>query len=634
MGDTENFYYGSKFGFDPTYGIAENYGDSFLGLDYRPATGQLGVNTDPFTANQLAKVSDKISTGAKTIEVQGIALGGQRAEMGLMDKIPKQHWKEIERLKKLAGVDLTFHGPLFEPTGAKQGWKEEDRQNVERKMISAVRRSHALDPQGNLVVTFHASVGIPQPERITFNDAGEKEIMEFWVVDESGTRQAEGMQFRNVAPQFNYFKNQKLTPTEMIEKENKESWFEQLQRINFNVHQGSQVIENEIRRLGEGSTDEEKAKIEAEKEALLNQYKAFMKGDDQYIKEIDDVQKPEIMRRMNALAHGDIYLRQVYGEFQNIFNRAWKAAESNKMEENLERLKKFRDQLVPKLKDLEDDPSKVTELSKELIEGVNVLRQLTPPETIKPMRDWAIEQASTTFANVALDAYKKFEDHAPIISIENPPAGDGLSTADDIEAVVKKAREKFAQEAVDTLNLSKSEAEKHAEKLLGVTWDVGHINMIRGQGYEEKDVVEQTKQIAKYVKHVHLSDNFGIDHTELPMGMGNVPTKKMLDLIHQWNKKVKMIAETGDWYSAQGGLGQKSTPLRQTVNAFGSSVYGNGLGPYWNQVGAIVPGYFSGQGNINPDIHHSLYGSGFSNLPVELGGQMAGKSRVSGAPIE
>jgi len=37
---------------------------------------------------------------------------------------------------------------------------------------------------------------------------------------------------------------------------------------------------------------------------------------------------------------------------------------------------------------------------------------------------------------------------------------------------------------------------------------------------------------------------------------------------------------------------------------------------------------------MNPDIHHSIYGSGFSNLPVELGGQMQGRSRMSGNPME
>ncbi len=55
--------------------------------------------------------------------------------------------------------------------------------------------------------------------------------------------------------------------------------------------------------------------------------------------------------------------------------------------------------------------------------------------------------------------------------------------------------------------------------------------------------------------------------------------------------------------------------------------------PYWNQNAWTTGGYFAGYGN-NPDIHHSIYGSGFSNLPVELGGQTGGRSRVSGAPIE
>ena len=43
---------------------------------------------------------------------------------------------------------------------------------------------------------------------------------------------------------------------------------------------------------------------------------------------------------------------------------------------------------------------------------------------------------------------------------------------------------------------------KQAEKLIGVTWDVGHINMIRRLGYGKKDVVKETKKIAPYVKHI------------------------------------------------------------------------------------------------------------------------------------
>ena len=154
--------------------------------------------------------------------------------------------------------------------------------------------------------------------------------------------------------------------------------------------------------------------------------------------------------------------------------------------------------------------------------------------------------------------------------------------------------------------------------------------MIRKFGYEAKDVVKETKIIAPYVKHVHLSDNFGLEHTELPMGMGNVPTKKMMGLIDKYNKQAKKIVETGGpWYQ----FFQRS-PLRDTFEAFGTPVFGDTTGPYWNQISSTTGGYGVGFGNILPDVNFQTYGAGFSNLPPELGGQMGGRSRMSGAPIE
>ena len=56
------------------------------------------------------------------IEVKGL-------QMSSLDNSTKQHFKEIERLKKLVGADLTFHGPLVEPTGIGQGgWDPSQRE--------------------------------------------------------------------------------------------------------------------------------------------------------------------------------------------------------------------------------------------------------------------------------------------------------------------------------------------------------------------------------------------------------------------------------------------------------------------------------------------------------------------------
>ena len=131
------------------------------------------------------------------------------------------------------------------------------------------------------------------------------------------------------------------------------------------------------------------------------------------------------------------------------------------------------------------------------------------------------------------------------------------------------------------------------------------------------------------VKHMHLSDNFGMEHTELPMGMGNVPTKKMTEAITKYNDKVKKIIETGQWYQHF-----KISPFAKSLSAFGSPIYSMQMAPSWNQAYASSGGYFAGYGQMLPEQHFNIYGAGFSNLPPELGGQMGGRNRLGGAPME
>lgn len=619
MASTEYFYEGSNYGFDPVYGISETYGESFLKTDRYP-TSDFGFAVDPMTSNQLQKVSDKISTGAKTVEVQGLGLMGGGGPMKHMDSIPKQQFKEINRLKQLTGVDLTFHGPLVEATGfqGRQGWNESDRLAVERQTTSAIERAHEMDPNGNLVVTFHASNGLPDPETRMIDDKGNEILKDFWVVDEySG-------QFENIAPKLSHLKEEVKAkdPKSFLERQNKETWYNQLESINFNIRRGSEPIE-ELKEMEKGK-------------AFLKLFgKLGTPEAEKIIKELESAgyERDFIERNVDSVLFGDLELRHAYQQFQGIYDRAYAAANKTGNKEDIEKLNKFREEIKSKFEDIEN-PENVDLLSQELKKGIKVLREISTPQIFIPMRNWAIDKAGETFAHTALYGYDKFKNNAPIISIENPPAGSGLSTGKDLRSLVESARKKFADEAVKKFKMSESQARKQAEKLIGVTWDVGHINMLRGRGYDEKHLLEETKKVGKIIKHVHLSDNFGLEHTELPMGMGNVPTKKMLDLIHGYNKQVKKIVETGDWFSRQGGLAQTQTPVTQTLGAFGSPLYSMKMAPYWNQAVGVATGYYTGQGPINPPVHHSIYGAGFTTLPVELGGQMAGQSRVSGAPIE
>ena len=611
MTSYENFYGGADYGLEgPTTPYANVSG-------YGSKASDFGIPTDPRTANQLDATSKKVSTGAKTIEVSGIT-------PQIFESMPEHHLKEVNRLKKLTGVDLTFHGPLIEPTGiTRSGWEDTQRQHVERQMFSAVERAQKMDPDGNIIVTFHSSHGLPNTEVRTINEkTGEEEITQIFLVDKSTGR------FAPIGPpQKDYFGGKPVDLYEQVKKQNKESWFNQLQNISFHAHNGEVSVKQALSPISDKLSDEKNKKI------LLDFYKTYTEKPEK-AKEMLKQLGPEyswVADVPKNLSNGDIYLRDAYQKLQGLFNAAYDNALQNNNEDAKNKLDKFQQSIAPKLSYIEN-PEKIEEFAETITEGVNVLRTINPPETLTPLKDFAIDKASDTFSNLAFNAYKKFKDKSPIISIENPPAGSegsGLSRADEMRALIESSQKKFIEKAQDKLGLSESEAKKQAEKLIGVTWDVGHINMIRKFGYDEKQLLKETEKIAPFIKHVHLSDNFGMDHTELPMGMGNVPTKQHLEILEKYNKQLKKIAETGSWFSA--GLGQ-FTPLRETFEAFGAPIYAGGAS--WSEVSSASGGYFAGIGPTNPDYHHSLYGAGFSNLPVELGGQMRGRSRVGGAPME
>jgi len=207
---------------------------------------------------------------------------------------------------------------------------------------------------------------------------------------------------------------------------------------------------------------------------------------------------------------------------------------------------------------------------------------------------------------------------------------------EDLKNVVEKSREQFVKRAMESssqggLGLSKSSAEAAAKKVIGVTWDVGHINQLKKYGFTDKDLEKETEKVAPYLKHVHLSDNFGMENTELPMGSGNVPLKQMMKKLGKKGEEAKKIVEAGNWWQHF-----KTSPMMQSYEAMGSPIYSMKMAPYWNQAPALEANYFSGYGPTLPQINYETFGGGFSQLPVELGGQRqtAGGSRMSGRPME
>src|SRR3989344_1222877 len=342
----------------------------------------------------------------------------------------------------------------------------------------------------------------------------------------------------------------------------------------------------------------------------------------------EDLKRPENREALMKMQRADLFLDNIETSFRTIYEQAAKYGNS----ETKEVLKKISDEWIEKTNLMkqkrQENPFEIPIMRSNLIDkSLDMIRQLehSPPQIYKPVEEFAKEKASETLSNVALDSYKKFGNKSPIISIENPPYGSAMSSGQDLKNLIEETRNKFVNKLVSQ-GKSEGEARDAAEKLIGATWDTSHINMIRKQGFDPERIIEETKKIAPFVKHVHFNDNFGSTHTDLPPGMGNIPMSEVMKELEKAKFKGKKIFEGGNFFQ-----NFQTSPFPYTLETAGSPVYTGG--PYWNQLG--IPGaYYMGQGQINPQMHHSIYGAGFTSLPIELGGAMPGpdKGRFAQSP--
>ena len=566
--------------------LKPSYGDVFTG--YRINAGSLGLTTDPRSANVLQEASSKLATGVKQIEISAV-------QPDVFESIPKQQLKELNRLSKLTGVDISVHAPIIEASGlTKDGFTELNRKSAERQMSSAVEKSHEINPNGNIPVTFHSSAMLPGQ----ISEKGKK-VEETLVIN----KETGGIS-RIPLKEIKHFPGEeKVSVKRELTKINEDSWLQGISHLSYNSQRADELIEA----YGPTAIASEDQKKQG--------------------REITSKQKTAI----HAFNVANSFLNDAYREFKGLYETAYSNAATEQDAEIVSQMGKMIAQKVEKINQAKDSPESVL-LKQEIIEeGIETLNKLNAPQIFEQLNDFAKEKTIQTFANVAFDSYNKFKDKAPIISIENPPIGGAFATGEELKDVVEKAREKFVEKAVKE-GLSKSQAKKAAEKVLGVTWDVGHINMLRKYGYKSEDIVKETEKIAPLVKHIHLSDNFGFEHTELPMGMGNVPIKEIMQKLGKEGFDAKKIIEAGNWWQHF-----KTPPVKATLEAVGSPIYSMDMAPYWNQSQGLQQGYMGGlEGQWLPQINYETFGGGFSQLPTELGGQRAGAQggRMSGRPME
>lgn len=626
----ENVYQGGYDSFKPTYG------DVFTG--YRVAASELGMTTNPMTANQIQELNTSLNQGVIPIEVGTISPDH-------FDQIPKQHFEEMRRMAQLTGAKISLHAPIqgMEPSGiSEQGWSESARQQTERRLTDVMMKASELDKNGNMPVTIHASntagseyymtpegkkigklvvvnVESGKPEQVLEEETSyyphkmHTDKLKSNITQEDINKVQRGeMNRTELFEPISLSKGETKSPEKRLEILNNSKWDQEITQLIFNKERGDEILQKnfvQIQHVMQGIND---GSIDRNHLSATQQ------------------------QALQHLENAETYLKDNQMNVAGLFNKAYKYGTDDSRKKLLKISESFQ-------KSLENDPS----LPGQSRAVHHLLLELGKPEVTPdmfvPIDKFVLEKSAKTFANVAFNSYDKFKEKAPIVSIENMYPGMGPSMKKEgegglpgMEELIVKSREQFVERAMKSKSeggagLGENEAKKQAERMIGMTFDVGHLNIAKKHGFKDEDLRKEAQAIAKYVKHVHLTDNFGYSDSHLPPGMGNVPIKELLGEMEKAGFSGRKILETGGWFEHF-----KTSPYALSLQAMGSPIYAMDMAPYWNQTLGLQQGYSEGFGTMLPSTHYQTFGAGFSQLPTELGGQVAGGqgSRMSGQGME
>jgi len=588
--------------------LSPSYGETFVG--YHIPASQIGAPIKPDTANAIQQVNMLLNQGVVPVEVGVLS-------PEVFDQIPKQHFKEIRRMSQLSGGKLSVHAPIIEPSGfTDQGWDESNRELAEKQLIEVVEKSAELDPKGKMPITIHCS-GIPGAEHIMTKD-GKKEQKLIVVNQETG-------QLAPIKEEEKFYpgdlknlnKGRIDNPREDLRALNGTEWKNSLSNIAFYKKEADEVLKDALVPLAPILKDFEKGKIPTEL-------------------------TPEQMQAYNRIQKTDLFLQNAMQSFNGIFNKAVKYTKDPNSRKVLENINKdwlklnkwFEEKQKGDEKDYQELMLSYPIRKAQLLDkSLREIQQISTPEIYVPIEDFAIKHSAKTFGNVAFKSFDKLKEKAPQICIENMFPGMAFSSGEEMDRLIKESRKNFKKAAI-AKGYSESKAEEAANRMIGMTLDVGHLNIAKKQGFKDKDLLKEVEQIAKHVRHIHLTDNFGYSDSHLPPGMGNVPFKEIFQELDKEGrlKDVTKIVEAGGFVQHFG-----TSPYPISLEAMGSPIYSMEMQPYWNQVQGLSQGYSSGySGSWLPQVNYETFGSGFSNLPSELGGQKIGAqgSRMSGRGME
>ncbi|HZX12414.1 MAG TPA: hypothetical protein VFE88_03075 [Candidatus Nanoarchaeia archaeon] len=651
----------------------QNY-DSSMDPKFFFHSARLGAPTSPMHAKQLEEFGKRLNSGIKNIELGTI-------DPDKFEFIPKEHFETIRQLAILTDTKPSVHGPIVDLAGFDERsgrWSEADRRGTAERVWSIIERSHELDRSGNLPVVFHAGAvlsqergkGLKEEARVFDPKTGEVKI-----------------QIKDYDPQFLSMRavNTVSGETTLLNYEKK-----------YSIADGKEHIwtpHTKLDSLNTNQWDEEKLKIFGYQKEIeeLNQKVNLKQKQNEAIKATGldhDKEYAETLARNERdvtllrehIDNVHTYLSSSVSEAYNKFKKSTTTTKDQGLLEEAKNFEKKRKEIYEKFKvkelseqyrtsaqhlqavnealktQLEEEQRRHLEQQRQALEErtsllalertkafVTEVAAMPTPELWRPVNEFAIEKTTETIAETMLKSYDKFKEQSPFISIENFWPNTPMSSAEDLRKAVLEARKLLAEKLIKQRGVPEKKAEHLAEKMIAATWDVGHIYNLRKAGYEgeelKKEILRQTKHVADVTRHVHITDNFGFHDSHLPPGMAQVPVGEMMaELDKTWEElraqgklhvEPRLIIEAG---GLVGEIGQD--PTIPGLAYFHSPLYAGAAplpGGYWRD-----PAPFGHYGSLFiefPQQHFNLYGSSFTTLPKELGGQVTGeKSRFSDTP--
>ena len=564
------------------YELDSNFNDAFKQYS-------LGVSID--SKNQLDEFAKVLRSGAQMTEINIASMyqgeGGTPAA-----RIGKEEREAMGHLAEVNKVNLSVHAPWsLNMAGINQRGEKDSvyKESLMREIEASLKFSDDISANmnvKNMPVIFHASYdqfGNPDPKRVIniYNKQEEKVIpLKEDIVP--------GITKKEFLSDEFYGKEIKNALSDMPQDDREKF-------INTQIIEdpsGNGVLLSPAARL---------KLINVQSREQLSQQLASIESS-RY--SIEKLQKPSIARELSdAMKAGDEAKVKTLTESVNALDKA------------LDDLRRRKNLLEKQMQSTEDT---FVEYDK-----------VAPALAAEGIKDAALYSAFNTKTH-------------PQILIENPMSPNmSLSDPQGLSEAVKKAREMFVEDAMKR-GMSREEAFRLSQDLIGINLDTGHLNTFKqyenpqtGKPYEDKDIVNMAMSMKDLIKRYHLSDNMGDIDAHLPLGQGTTPTKKIYDELKAAGIDVPAIMEVF------GGVGGLETGMIQSYQYMNAPIYGavpyTSIPTYAAHPYSSIVGDYSAYSNLGLKNDFLGYG-GFSGLfPALGGGYMSegdkNKQGFSGVPM-